>query len=262
MARLKAYADEHPTAGSETDWLRGSGWDQAAFGRMPTSEDLETLFPGKYIMLARVDAHCIWISSAVIDLLPDPLPHIPGGEVIGKGVFCDNAMDMVYEKWPKPSKQKTTEMVEKAMGELNKVGIVGVHDAGVVPETLSLYKDMAKTKEWTLRVYAMLECRVRNTFCGHEVERFARKDGMLSLRSVKLFAGKITHHIWSALTKHRRGSGILGKRSPRAVHRSPRHSRLTPHQRQHDQLLDSRVGKSWVSSQHPRHRRQSQSIRD
>lgn len=48
---------------------------------------------------------------------------------------------------------------------------------------------MADTGLLTLRIYAMLECPVRNTFCGNITTKFEREDGMLSVRSVKLFAG-------------------------------------------------------------------------
>jgi predicted amidohydrolase YtcJ len=187
-SRLKRYAEEHPDAGTKINWLRGSGWDQAAYGRMPTADDLDAVFPGKFIMLTRVDAHCIWVSSAVLDLLPDPIPEVPGGEVIGKGVFCDNAMDMVHDKWPKPGEEETANTVKNAMRALNKVGVVGVHEAGVTPETLEMYKSMAETDDWTVRVYAMLECKVRNTFCGDQVDMFTRDDGLLSMKSVKLFS--------------------------------------------------------------------------
>jgi hypothetical protein len=35
--RMKAYLDTNPGAGSEDQWLRGVGWDQTFFGRMPTA---------------------------------------------------------------------------------------------------------------------------------------------------------------------------------------------------------------------------------
>jgi predicted amidohydrolase YtcJ len=189
FSRLRDFRKRNPEAGSKKDWLRGFGWDQAAFGRMPTALDLENDFPGKYTMLSRVDSHCIWVSEAVLDLLPDPIPIVPGGEVIGRGVLCDSAMDMVFKIWPKPTADKIAQMVISAMRELNKVGIVGVHEAGVTPATLDIYKQMVETKAWTLRIYAMLECPVRNTFCPTAASKFARPDGLLSMRSVKLFSG-------------------------------------------------------------------------
>jgi predicted amidohydrolase YtcJ len=148
---------------------------------------------GKFIMLDRVDVHCIWVSNAVLELLPAVLPKIPGGEIItdpGPGVFCDNAMDLVMKYWPKPSTEKKTQFVKAAMTELNKVGLVGMHDAGVTPKELTLYESLADGDNWTVRVYAMTECEQRNTFCPGEARMISRDDGLLSVRSVKLFAGK------------------------------------------------------------------------
>lgn len=35
--RIKTYLEANPEAGTEKHWLRGVGWDQSAFGRMPTA---------------------------------------------------------------------------------------------------------------------------------------------------------------------------------------------------------------------------------
>jgi hypothetical protein len=35
--RIKTYLEANPEAGTKTRWLRGVGWDQSAFGRMPTA---------------------------------------------------------------------------------------------------------------------------------------------------------------------------------------------------------------------------------
>lgn len=50
-------------------------------------------------MLDRVDVHCIWVSRAVLDLLPDPISDVDGGEIVrepGMGVFCDNAVRIPF----------------------------------------------------------------------------------------------------------------------------------------------------------------------
>lgn len=152
-------------------------------------------FKGLYIMLDRVDVHCIWVSQAVLDLLPLDLPDIPGGDIVrdppGMGVFCDNAMEYVMTFWPKPTTTRKTEFLKSAMQSLHSVGLVGMHDAGVNPDELRLYKELARTDDWTLRVYAMIECRERNTFCPEEVSSYADDAGLLSIKSVKLFAGML-----------------------------------------------------------------------
>ncbi|KAK4615676.1 hypothetical protein CLAFUW4_10385 [Fulvia fulva] len=193
--RLKDYIKKSPEEGTASSWIRGTGWDQAAFGgSMPTALDLDqdSQLKGKYIMLDRVDVHCVWVSQAVLDLLPKPLPdHVDGGEIVrqpGLGVFCDNAMDIVQAVYPKPGKEKKTQWIGSAMSSLNSFGIVGVHDAGVAPLDLDLYEEKAKTKEWTVRVYAMLECAVRNTICPEAARKISTTNDMFAVRSVKLFA--------------------------------------------------------------------------
>lgn len=153
--------------------------------------EINSQFKDLYVMLDRVDVHCIWVSEKVLSLLPKPLPEIPGGEIPATGVFCDNAMDIVLKYYPEPNHERKTKFVKDAMHELNKFGIVGMHDAGVTPPHLKLYETLSQNDDWTVRVYAMVECVIRNTFCPSEAFKVARPDGKLHIRSVKLFAGKM-----------------------------------------------------------------------
>ena len=41
--RVKKYLSANPGAGNKDEWIRGVGWDQAAFGRMPTAVSLPYL---------------------------------------------------------------------------------------------------------------------------------------------------------------------------------------------------------------------------
>ncbi|KAG5753099.1 hypothetical protein H9Q70_004274 [Fusarium xylarioides] len=193
-ARIKDYISANPGAGSKDNWVRGVGWDQTFFGRMPTAADItqDTDLSGIYLMLDRIDVHCTWVSQPVLDLLPSDLPEtVPGGEIIrdpGLGVFCDNAMDLVISIWPQPGRDFKARTVKTAMKRLNEVGLVGMHDAGATPDTLNLYNELSSGDDWTLRVYAMLECPQRNSYCPEEAVKFARDDDRFAVQSVKLFA--------------------------------------------------------------------------
>jgi len=146
-------------------------------------------------MLDRVDVHCVWLSQAILSLLPDPLPVVPGGEIItdpGMGVFCDNAMDLIMQQRPQPSKEKKIEFITSAIERLHEVGLVGIHDAGVIPRNLDLFQEMADREVWSMRVYAMFECERRNTFCPEDATQYISNDGMLQVQSVKLFAGSLS----------------------------------------------------------------------
>ncbi|KAF2274346.1 uncharacterized protein EI97DRAFT_460209 [Westerdykella ornata] len=187
--RLKGYKEGKPEAGTREFWLRGVGWDQDEFGRWPVASDLEIdeTFKDQYVMLDRIDVHCIWVSEKVLSLLPSPLPHIPGGETPAKGVFCDNAMDLVLEHYPRPSRERKTMWLKDAMFELNKLGIVGMHDAGVFPKEIDLYEELHEDDDWTVRVNAMIECDTRNTFCPESARKISSPNGRLHVHSVKLF---------------------------------------------------------------------------
>jgi len=151
-------------------------------------------------MLDRVDVHCVLTSQKVLDLLPDPLPEAPPGGVIvtdpGPGVFCDNAMDaIIYPLAPKPDVAQKTRWFHTAMAELNKVGIVGIGDAGMRPDDVSILESMVEKDELTLRINVMLECTERNTYCPEEIKGLKLLDypkglgaDLLMLGGVKLFA--------------------------------------------------------------------------
>ncbi|KAJ2898549.1 putative amidohydrolase [Zalerion maritima] len=193
--RVREYLRTNPESGDKDNWIRGVGWDQNILGHMPTAEDLaDPVLEGLYVMIDRVDVHCTLVSKAILDLLPDEFPDIPGGEVVrepGMGVFCDNAMDMVYDLWPQPNEARKTEFVKSAMKDLNRFGIVGVHDAGVNSAGLDLFKKLTKTPDWTVRVYAMAECTAgHNHFCADEVSKvsFQETGDLLAVQSIKLFA--------------------------------------------------------------------------
>ncbi|KAG4443264.1 hypothetical protein IFR05_001208 [Cadophora sp. M221] len=205
--RIRAFLETHKGEGygSREKWIRGIGWDQAFFGGvMPTAKELaeDPALADLYIMLDRVDVHCVLTSQKVLDLLPSPLPEAPPGGVVvtdpGPGVFCDNAMDViVFPIAPKPDVAQKTRWFKTALAELNKVGIIGVGDAGMRPEDVAILETLGEKGELTLRINVMLECAERNTYCPDETKDLKLLDapaaeGMggstLMLGGVKLFA--------------------------------------------------------------------------
>ncbi|KIN07713.1 hypothetical protein OIDMADRAFT_99766 [Oidiodendron maius Zn] len=203
--RIKDFLKTHKGEGYGTreKWIRGVGWDQTHFGGvMPTAKELgqDPTLTNLYIMLDRVDVHCVWTSQKVLDLLPDPLPDAPPGGVVvtdpGLGVFCDNAMDsIIFPYAPKPNVEQKSRWVETAMSELNKVGIVGVGDAGMRPDDIAILELMAENQQLTIRINVMVECKKRNTFCPKELQGMkllnapnGLRNQMLLLHGVKLFA--------------------------------------------------------------------------
>lgn len=179
------FSDANPAYGSKSRWIQGMGWDQRFFdGKMPKSTDLPE---DKYISLTRIDGHCVWVSPAVVKLLPPVVTAPPGGEIFGDGVFCDAAVDLILQHQPPRTQQETVNLVQTAAKSLLSLGIVGIHDAGVKMPDLMIYNELAARHMLGVRVVAMLECEKRNTYCGG-TQFIKRGDGFLNMKTVKLFA--------------------------------------------------------------------------
>jgi predicted amidohydrolase YtcJ len=128
------------------------------------------------------------------------MPEAPPGGVIvsdpGLGVFCDNAMDAIIAPIaPKPDAEQHGRWLKAAMSELNKVGIIGVSNAGMRLDEVSVLESVAQKGELTMRISIMLECAERNTYCPKEIKllsvlkSFAGVgEGILKLGGVKIFA--------------------------------------------------------------------------
>ena len=133
-----------------------------------------------------------------------PLPsNIPGGEIIrdpGLGVLCDSALTLVENISPQRTEAERTGALKLALKRLVSVGLVGVHEAGVFPHTINLYKKcrphlrcindrLADAGELTLRIYAMVDCPPMNGYCRNDIPRLENyANGFLTVRSAKLFA--------------------------------------------------------------------------
>jgi predicted amidohydrolase YtcJ len=219
-------------------------------------------------MLDRVDVHCVLISQKVLDLLPNPLPKAPPGGIIvtdpGLGVFCDNSMDaIIYPLAPKPDVAQRTRWFKTAMKELNKVGIVGVGDAGMRSDDVSILESMTEKGELSIRINVMLECAERNTWCPDEfrgLKLINSSEGLgtstLMLGGVKLFADGALGSWGAALLEpysdKPETSGIM------LINETELTSVVNEVCKRHlVQAFDSFgiVVQCWVPSQHPCHRR-------
>ncbi|KAI5803605.1 amidohydrolase family-domain-containing protein [Peziza echinospora] len=207
QSRLTAHLAAHPALGTRQNWLRGIGWDQQLLTDLPPGTPFPTaallthaspLLADKFIMLDRVDVHCVWVSPAVLALLtPDQqTTPPPGGTIPAPGVFCDNAMAAVEAVYPDlvPSRAKTLDWTERAAAALNKAGVVGVHDAGARAWAMEAWLWMESMGVLGVRINAMQECPVRNAFCPEVTGRYLRNwdqdsgNVMVASFGVKIFA--------------------------------------------------------------------------
>ena len=132
------------------EWIIGRGWDQNDWDvkEFPNSELLDRVAPDNPVFLDRVDGHAVWVNSAALEAggVTAETPDVEGGQVIRdgqgrpSGILIDYATDLVERAIPPPDAESLLEILEAAQERIVSVGLTGVHDMGVGPDTLALYR--------------------------------------------------------------------------------------------------------------------------
>lgn len=160
-AKIKEYAEANP----RNRWILGGGWNQVVWnlGRFPTATELDAIVADKPVLLERVDGHASWANSAAMKIagITKATKDPAGGRIERDaeghptGVFVDSAADLVKSKVPPPNPIEAERALAKALELMTSVGLTGVHDAGVDPDTWTLYRRFGDEGRLTTRIYAM-----------------------------------------------------------------------------------------------------------
>ncbi len=164
LARVAARInDAQPGA-----WIIGRGWDHESWPTraLPTHDPLSAISPDNPVWLSRVDGHAALANKAAMDLagIDDSISNPAGGEIIrdeqgrATGVFIDNAEGLIDRVIPASGDPRA--IILEAQARCFEVGLTGVHDMGVHPETARMYRQMADAGELKLRISAMIPSNV------------------------------------------------------------------------------------------------------
>jgi predicted amidohydrolase YtcJ len=189
-----AEAAHNSPAGS---WITGGGWDQGFWhpAVFPTAKELDRVSNDHPVALSRIDGHSTWVNSKILVLakITSDTPDPDGGRIIRNiageptGMLVDKAQGLLGSVEPKPTRADQERRIRLALQQFSKWGLTGVHDAGVGLETVSIYKDLLKRGDLTVRVYVMLAGEAAR---AHYLANGPEPDlgnGMLAVRSFKLF---------------------------------------------------------------------------
>lgn len=195
MARVESFIRENPGSG----WVLGRGWNQELWTeqRYPTAVDLDAIAPTRPIYLARVDGHAAIANTRALQLagITGYTPNPVGGKIErdrnGRptGLLIDRATELVEKFIPQPTYTDDSLALAVALYEFRSLGLTGVHDAGITPQTYRLYKSFADAGLLTTRLYAMIggadssfwQISRAGILPSYAADR-------LSVRSVKLYA--------------------------------------------------------------------------
>ena len=185
------------------EWIIGGRWDQNDWEdkSFPVHDSLSLVSPNNPVYLTRIDGNAGFANKKALEIAgitkdtPDPF----GGVIVRKsdgeptGVLVNRAMNKVTENIPKDSEERYREKFLKAVNSCLKVGLTGVHEAGVGPHAIGMYKDLIDKGRLKMRIYAMLgeeedlplDIDLVDYFKKNRIEKYGNH--MLSVRSIKLF---------------------------------------------------------------------------
>jgi predicted amidohydrolase YtcJ len=104
-------------------------------------------------------------------------------------VLIDRAQGIVGAVMPSASREELREATLAAIAEASRWGLTGIHDAGVGPEAIAVYEELARAGRYSLRNYVMIRAD------DETLERFFRRGpqrglygGRLWIRAIKISA--------------------------------------------------------------------------
>ncbi|HTP25664.1 MAG TPA: amidohydrolase [Anaeromyxobacteraceae bacterium] len=181
-------------------WIRGHGWDHNLWPetRFPTLARLSAATPRHPVALERADGHALWANALALKLcgIRDDTRDPAGGRILRApdgsptGVFIDNAADLVLRNIPPLSRSEVEAALVVALSELARAGLTAVHDAGVSPDGLEVYRQLALEDRLPLRVYGMIDGQSPLEQVEQQMACWRRTPqvGRLEVRAVKFFA--------------------------------------------------------------------------
>jgi predicted amidohydrolase YtcJ len=148
------------------EWIIGGRWDQNDWPEktFPHHKELSRVSPNNPVYLRRIDGNSALVNQKALNIAgitadtPDPFGGKIHRDIQGNptGVLINRAMNAVKKHIPKDSELMHETKLKRAVQSCLAVGLTGIHEAGVGPREISLYKRLIDKRELDIRIYAML----------------------------------------------------------------------------------------------------------
>ncbi len=185
------------------EWIVGGRWDQNDWEdkSFPIHILLSEVSPDNPVYLNRIDGNAAFANQKALEIagITKDTPDPAGGVIIRdgngepSGVLVNRAMNFVTDKIPPDSDEQFKQKFLKAVRSCLEVGLTSVHEAGIGPRHIDLYKDLIDNGQLKMRVYAMLgeekdlplDMDLVDYFKKQRIQEYSHH--LLSVRSIKLF---------------------------------------------------------------------------
>lgn len=188
--RIKLFAAENP----HQEWITGRGWDQNLWPgkQFPTNKELNAIFPDKPAIFSRVDGHAAIANKKALELAGiTGDTKITGGSIVlsngePTGLLIDNAMNLVFEKIPAPTKAEYKQWLSRAQENCFAYGLTTVADCGLMVNEIEILDELQKEQVVKMPVYAMLSDDKRNY--DKYLESGPYKTELLYVKGIKFYS--------------------------------------------------------------------------
>ena len=175
-------------------WLTGRGWDQNdwAVKEFPDNTKLNELFPGRPVIITRIDGHAAMANAKALELAGVKAgDKLTGGDIEVKdgkltGLLVDNAVDLVSSKIPEPDLVQVKKALLQAQENCFAVGLTSLHDCGLDFATVEKIEALQKSGELKMRMNIMLSDAPANY--NYAFKRGKIKTDYLNVSSFKVYA--------------------------------------------------------------------------
>ena len=175
-------------------WVVGRGWDQNKWKvkDFPNKAKLDSLFPVRPVMLARIDGHAVMVNQAALNIAGiKPGQTIAGGKIEtinGKltGLLVDNAEGLVRRKIPAPTDTLIQSAFLGAQSNCFADGLTTVADCGLPYTMVNTIAQLQHKGLLKMRMYVMLSDSPEDF--DYLFKRGAYKTPGLDVRSFKMYA--------------------------------------------------------------------------
>src|SRR5262245_27762665 len=212
VGRISAYARKNP----DRQWLTGRGWAYTPFpGGLPTKSYLDAVIKDRPVFLRACDGHTGWANSKALQLagITRSAKYEGYGEIVRDasgeptGVLKEGARALVSRLIPEPTRERRLDALRRGMKLAAALGVTSIQNASGSPEEFSLYEELLKRGELTVRVSMAFSIGMRTT--RQEMDRFVALKNqydlnpMLRANSVKfVFDGVIEPHTAAVLERY------------------------------------------------------------
>lgn len=181
LDRLERHNDNNAS-----EWLLGRGWDQNLWEvkEFPRNTELNRRFPGKKVLITRVDGHAVLVSDNVLKIIG--LNETNRIDVKPGGILLDNAADMAKAIVPSLNNKQRINALKIAQRDCFAHGLTGVTDAGLDIRSIALIDSLQQADVLKMKVNAMVnpDDETMDYFMKFGVIEKER----LTVRSVKIYA--------------------------------------------------------------------------